>query len=260
MVRTLDRHDTVRRLETALYASGPPPGEGTIMCQDGWLMFTEPKAPTHVRNAVVRSVLDDRAVDQRITETVAHYRRIGSPFRWVITPSSRPQNLGDRLLARGFHHLETRVGMTISPTRVAAPQRDDIEVVVVGERALPEWLRVAREGWDLQPHTLERFRRVMRQDFRGANVAHLLARVGGEAVGCASFRLIDDFAHLFGATTLPTHRRQGIYRELLRTRLAWLRRLGIQVVTSHNLSTTSAPICRQLGFKSACEFEVFVYE
>ena len=150
--------------------------------------------------------------------------------------------------------------MTISPTKVAAPQREDIEIVVVGERALPEWLRVARAGWELQPPTLERFQRVMRLDFRGASVAHLLARVEGQAVGCASFRLIEDFAHLFGATTLPTHRRRGIYRELLRTRLEWLRRLGIEVVTSHNLSATSAPICAQLGFMPACEFEVLVYE
>ncbi len=247
----------IRRLELALYESGPPPSEGTVVCQDGWLMFTEPAAPTYYRNGVVRSVLRENEVEERIAETISHFRRVGTSFRWVITPSSRPRNLPRRLRACGFEHLETLVGMVADPADFAAPSRSEIHIEPVRSATLPDWLEVARDAWGMPPPALERFSRTMKLDLDGTRVTHMIARADGKPVGVASFALVDDYAHFSGGAVVPEHRGNGVYTELVRARMEWLRRLDIRVVTSHNLSTTSAPICERLGFEAVCEFEVY---
>ena len=249
----------IHRLELALYESGPPPSEGTVACQDGWLMFTEPGAPTHYRNGVVRSVLHEDEVEQRIADTIAHFRHVGTPFRWVITPSTRPGNLASQLRACGFQHLETLVGMVADPTGFEPPTQSAICVEPVELAALDDWLVVARDAWGMPPPALERFSRTVRLDLDGERVTHMLARVDGKPVGAASLTLVDDYAHFSGGAVVPEHRGRGVYTELVRARMERLRQLGIRIVTSHNLSTTSAPICERLGFEAICEFEVLVH-
>jgi hypothetical protein len=39
--------------------------------------------------------------------------------------------------------------------------------------------------------------------------------------------------------------------------MRFLRERGVPLVTNHCVSTTSAPICKKLGFRKVCVFEVY---
>ena len=88
---------------------------------------------------------------------------------------------------------------------------------------------------------------------------YFVATLDGEPAGTASLLLLDGFAHLNGAAVIASMRRRGVYRALIDARMAFLRERNVPFVTNHCISTTSAPICRKIGFEKTCEFRVFRY-
>ena len=75
-----------------------------------------------------------------------------------------------------------------------------------------------------------------------------------EPIGAAS--TIDDpnspTIILGGSAVLEAHRRKGAYKALLAHRLADARAEGIEAVVIQAVRSTSAPICRTLGFEEVC--------
>jgi GNAT superfamily N-acetyltransferase len=78
-----------------------------------------------------------------------------------------------------------------------------------------------------------------------------LAYLAGEPVSWAFLVYIPDrpIALLGGAGTLPEHRGKGIYTSLVARRLADARADGIEAAVLQAVQSTSAPICRKLGFR-----------
>ncbi len=251
----------VAKLEQALcYLEDP--GDGFEEFQsETWVQYTEPNAPTHFRNGVLRSVLQPDELQERIAATIAHYDALSLPFRWMVTPSTRPLNTLDVLMANGFTHHETLEGQVADPANFPAPPEDDVEVVEVDEDLIEDWIEVNRLGFGLPEQAVPRFRQSMTRRLSEDPRCHctLLARVDGKPAAVGSYVLRDDFAHFSGAATVKAFRRRGLYRRLILERMARLRAAGISLVTNHCVSTTSAPICKRVGFEHVCDFEVLIH-
>jgi GNAT superfamily N-acetyltransferase len=90
-------------------------------------------------------------------------------------------------------------------------------------------------------------------------VVSLVARRGGELVGCGAMEVSGRIAALFGATVIPSARRLGIQGALLAARLQLARAHGCQVATigSDPESPTERNV-RRLGFQVAYTLSTMV--
>ncbi len=77
---------------------------------------------------------------------------------------------------------------------------------------------------------------------------HYIARLDGEPAGTASMSLFPESVHFSGGAVPEAHRGKGVYKALILDRMKVLREMGRDLVTVAAVSTTSAPICRRLGF------------
>ena len=69
----------------------------------------------------------------------------------------------------------------------------------------------------------------------------------------------DPMVILAGAAVLEEHRGRGIYRSLVRRRLEDVRGEGIEAAVIQAVRSTSAPICRSLGFDEVCSQELYAW-
>lgn len=248
----------VRKLERALYATADRPGTGEVTLRDDWVQVTTASAPTAYRNRVLRSILSEADAPARIEATIEHYRARSLPFAWVLTPSSRPETLRRHLLDSGFEPQEVLEALVAEPEAFAPPSAARIEVVPVDAGLKEAALACQAAAWGAPPPAQARFRQEVELDLaqpdRGAR--YFLAYLDGRPAGTGSYLHLDGFAHFSGSAVLPACRRQGVYRELILARMADLRAQGVPLATNHCVSTTSAPICRDLGFRKVGAFEV----
>jgi len=138
-----------------------------------------------------------------VRDTVAYFAERSLPFRWMVTPSTRPADTTEVLLANGFEHAETLIGMAADPEAFPPPAREDIEVVEVrsdDERAVEAWLAVCTDAWGLAPDAVDRFRASLER--RTARDDHAyLARIDGRPAATAALSFVEDFGHFDGAST-----------------------------------------------------------
>ena len=246
-------------VERALVEGADRGGAGALEEGDGWARLTTAAASSEFRNAVLRSRLEPEEADARIEETIAHFDALGTPFRWFVTPSTRPRDMGERLLRRGFRLAPVIAAMTARPGDFPRPDAPDMDVVDVGPAEADAWVDTLRRGWDMPPPAVARFRAEIEGGLaaRPRRSFYFLARWRGEPAAEGSLTLFDGYAHFDGSTTVPAYRRRGLYRALILARMAFLRTRGVGLVTNHCRADTSAPICARLGFEKACEFRAY---
>lgn len=115
-----------------------------------------------------------------------------------------------------------------------ATSRSTIGIDEVGDdEALSLWQQTAADGFGYTTSA----QRATSDMFAAASYAtegtHLyLARIDGRPVGVASLTVRDLVANLWGMTTLPSARRQGVQSELIRHRLAVAMNAGCDVAVS----------------------------
>lgn len=238
-------------IERALYARYLPEGEPPTLVK-----LLTPGVPTVIKNSVVYTRLAEGEADAAIAATIADYVRHRLPFRWVVTPSSRPADLRERLLARGLRHAETTVGMLAAPNLELAPS-PGVQILPLTADRFEDWLRVQAEGWGVPPPGIA-YLRTRQAELLGGRDTLTVAYLDGEPAGSACVQHHEEFAHLAGGAVRREARGRGVYRAMVAERLATLHERGVEVVTVHCLKTTSFPICLRLGMQPVCELDYYV--
>ena len=223
--------------------------------RDGWREVST-LGGDDVRNGVIRAVLGADEADDVIDATIDRYAARGSPFRWHVGPSSRPTDLADRLLRRGFLHIDTLAGMCIDTRRDLAPDPR----IVVRELSASEdeaFVDVILSTYDAPASVRERLLAEIRNSRGGGKQRHYVARLEGQIVGATSYALLRSGGFLQGAAVVEASRGRGVYRQMIRARLAALRSEGCELAVVTARRSTSAPICARLGFEELCAIEVY---
>jgi GNAT superfamily N-acetyltransferase len=249
----------IERIEHAMYATANRLGGGSLTWTDDWVQLTTPDAMTDYRNLVYRSILPDQDVDARIEEMIRFHEELGVAFRWWVTPSTRPVDMGRRLEAHGFVQVDDVEGMVADAASFPEPASADITVEKVGMDTAEAWLDATCRGWDTPPAARERFRMEVERELCNPDTRchYFLARWRGEPAGSGGLTYVDDFAHFSGSVVIKEFRRRGVYGELILERMRHVREAGLRVVTNTCVKTTSAPICAARGFRGVCEMQVF---
>ena len=103
-------------------------------------------------NGVHRATLRDDTADARIAEAEAHFSARRAPLGWLTGPLSRPADLAERLIARGYRHAIRIPGMAADlaalPEQIATPP--GLAIVTVGDRATLElWSQAEALGFEV---------------------------------------------------------------------------------------------------------------
>lgn len=244
------------------------PGSELIV-REGWAQLVSPLGKASAMNAVYRSILSDDEADRMIDETFAFYRQLQVPFRWVVTPSSRPRDLAGRLIARGMKLLYEASAMFVrSQDAVGLSQDGGIEIRELGLSEIDLYIDTFMTCWGLPGELRNEIYLGVRHALEDSNRQFRPFAAFGEpnevgvrrAIGTAALILLDDGAYLAAGTVHPEFRGQGVYRALLAARARLALELGREHLYIHAKVATAAPICSRLGFETVYTHQVYVLE
>ncbi|MFK3676604.1 GNAT family N-acetyltransferase [Microbacterium sp. NPDC090218] len=203
-----------------------------------------------VRASQVSSSLDDASVLDHAIERTRAWGETQLTF-WT-NPSDAP-DLEDELRRRGAEHIDT--------VAVLARTIDDLDVEVPGNAAaeIVRTLEQVREVdainvpvWGQEPLD-EAGLRVERDEvvagLAAGDQVRVLGRLDGRAVSTGGCTIVEGFARLWGAATLPEARGRGAYRAVLAARLHAGAERGATTALVKGRVATSAPILKRVGFR-----------
>ena len=208
-----------------------------------------PSVPFPHANAVYRFV------DEDLDRVLAAFGEL--PFRFLVGPSARPTDLAERLVARGLA-LTSELAAMWAPTSTAIAAPADVVVEPLRADTLDDYCTTSIAGWSMSEAQGEALRRSVERYFRLDTYRGFLARVDGIPAGAGLVRLYDDVGYLQGSSVHPAWRGRGVYRALVARRMTVLREAGAALGLIHARTTTSAPICARLGFRT--EFQSRSYD
>lgn len=228
-----------------------------------WLASGRPFASfNHVQAIAIAG--SRRAIDERIGQVHANLEANGSlPATWWVGPSTRPADLGRRLVGRGFVEAEPEFGMAIdiAAARRGDPVGADVSVAQVAGRAdLDEWLSVMAGAYDWSGGGAA----TAWAELYGAVVddvdppwRHLLVRQSGRAVACSSIFFAEGLAFVTNIGTLPDARGRGLGTVATRAALDAARHAG-HVRASLAASLMGRGLYSRLGFVEECRLDRFI--
>ena len=207
-------------------------------------------------NRVLGVHLAESEADERVEAVLSIYRSLNAGCQWFLGPSTRPANLGERLLRRGLIRRGDWAGMAADLTLPAAsvPAAPGVEVVEVADTAsLRLWARVACRGFGMPEAAWQAFEDVvvMRGIGPGLPWRHFLAYHEGTPASTASLYGENGLCGLYYISTVPEARRRGCARAATLAAMHAAREMGYQVATLQ-ATPAGAQVYSQIGFERFC--------
>jgi GNAT superfamily N-acetyltransferase len=202
-------------------------------------------------NCAVAIDLDPATADDRIADVRDWFVERGVPWRWLVGPTSRPHDLGQRLIRAGFELVSKGAGMALDLTRFepeAPPAGVEIETVDdLG--GLDDWEGLQRRALALDDVRARAWRDAHdRALSAGLPMRVWIARLDGVAVAASGLFVAAGVAGIYNVATVPEARGRGIGRAVT------IAALAEGVARGHRTAVLGAsemgyPVYRRLGFR-----------
>lgn len=216
-----------------------------------------------VANLVGCADLADAQAEATIHAVRERFAAASKSFGWITSPSSRPRDLPQRLIAAGLVKADELAGMVL--TDLAAPIRANPEVEVrtatfeEQRQAIPMTATAYGMPLDVADWFTEALIRAP-EPFRFEMYhAFLPGHKGPVAFGNLVFVPGTSIVLLGGAATVSDLRGRGIYTSLVARRLADARAAGADVAVIQAVRGTSAPVCARLGFREILPLDFYAW-
>lgn len=202
-------------------------------------------------NGIYRSIFNSDRVTERIEQAIADFGKYSIPFRWVITGTSRPTDLANHLERFNFKKDHEALGLAATASQLLKLGTPKAQIMALDEAHIDEWVDAAVNGWG----NPESFRQSLRTDVLTALrheqgvLRYFSAFINGTLVGTGALRLCKKSAHLIGSSVRPEFRGRGVYQALVIKRAEMARNHGLELITTHGMVNTSAPILSKMGFQ-----------
>ena len=238
------------------------------ICDDETITWVASGIPIAEYNAVTRlnlpSGTPQATLDATITAAISAFRMRGQSFIWWIGPTTRPTDLGLRLLAHVLTHLEEAPGMAVDldalPTHVATP--DGLTIAPVDDEvALEAWVRTAGAGYG-EPEDVLQARLAVHTSLGFAPnlpLRRYLAWLDGQPVAMSTYFLAAGVVGVYEVATIPAARRQGVGAAITLAPLLAARELGFRVGVLES-SSMGVGVYTSLGFHTCCSFDLYGWE
>lgn len=226
-----------------------------LTVEDDWVQLTTPGSKYAHHNVVMRARLAPSDIDARIAAVKREYAALGVAFRWVVGPSSEPDDQSERLVAAGIPVVAPAFGMVMEVPEKRPSPGPGIELRPATLEDVEAFGDVTARGWggpaDIGRAMGELAQRALTME--DPNVAFLLGYLDGELVGAANLRLLPYAGYLQGASVTPEARGHGLYRAMTWHRLGMIADRGLQQAVIWANVDTSAQIAQRMGFRQVCD-------
>lgn len=200
---------------------------------------------------LIYSRLTAENADTVIRQQVDHFAGLGYAFEWKLYDHDTPADLKARLLAYGFEEGEPEALLVLeienAPASLFQPTTDDIRRITTME-GIDDVMAVQNTVWGQDFSFLEqRLRREVATHSEHTSI--YVAYVEDKPV-CSAwvyFSINSQFASIWGGSTLPAYRNQGIYSAILGVRVREAQRRGYRFLYI-DASPMSRPIVEKHGF------------
>jgi N-acetylglutamate synthase-like GNAT family acetyltransferase len=167
-----------------------------------------------------------RAEFDRIEE---FFERRDAPTFHEVSSFAPPETLA-LLSARGYSPIEASTVLVRPTSATPLIEASEIAVRTIEPSETAQWSRVAADAWGSESPELRDFiEEIGGVVARAHGVTCFIAEREGAPIATAALNVQSGVALLAGAATIPSARRQGAQRELLRSRLAFAAAHGIEL-------------------------------
>lgn len=218
------------------------------LLDDGRIFGVLTNVPINFFSGIAMSVLSEDEV-----KTVLDTLR-GRPFRWWISPSTRPLNLASILAGHGLRHTYDAAGMMVDLAVVDfdAPLPRGLTIRRVTN--LDDWARVFMAGFE-RPASEEG---VWPDAYAQCDDvwAHFVGYLDGAPVATTSLLLCGDLAGVYHVVTLPAARGRGVGRAITVAALEYAKNMGA-THAALQASEMGFSVYRAIGFVTYCELTLY---
>jgi GNAT superfamily N-acetyltransferase len=180
-----------------------------------------------------------------VPHVIEQLRANGRPFRWWISPSTKPADLDAVLIEHGMRHLFDSTGMSadLRTLRASVATPDDFTIRVVD--TLEQWLHVFLTGFQ-RPAEEEAI-------WRGAYAqcddswTHLVGFLGETPIATTSLLLRGELAGVYHVVTLPAFRGRGSGAAMTLAAMQYARDAGA-ITAALQSSAMGFSVYRSVGF------------
>ncbi len=219
--------------------------------------------PFELFNGVARAQLAAQEMDAQIAAALQPFRERGHPMFWWVGPSTRPADLGARLLEHGLVDDGAMPGMAIALSELRqthdAPSGLTIEQVSSPQQ-IEDFTVALRAGYGVPEVMQQPLVELGKRQLAHPDGAwqYFVGRLDGEPVSASQLFLHAGVAGVYAVATAPSARRQGIGEALTRAALLAGRARGYHVGTLQ-ASTMGQPIYERQGFHSLTSFHLYLW-
>ena len=257
------RDEIVRLVEENLWATWSNFGRapGCSLHDEGDLVWFETPIPVHPYNTILKFQVEED-VDQRIDALLGHLTARGVPVLWILHPSSRPDDLEERLRARQLQEFEVTPGMARRledlPEAPPVPEgveirevRDDADLEVLSEFAAWRW--GVPEAYRAHLHGI-----VTRFQFGQPDSKTRMWMAYKDGTPVSKIALYDGpgSAGIYAVATKPEARGLGIASVLMVVAMRAAKEMGHEVVVLDS-SPKAEKLYKRLGFVTVTAFRLF---
>ncbi|MHB0876437.1 MAG: GNAT family N-acetyltransferase [Anaerolineae bacterium] len=178
-------------------------------------------------NQVLRTQFAEESAERRIDDTIAEIARHADHIDWLVFPSCRPADLGQRLQARGMPGTPGGTWMLadlpLPSGPVAALAGFHVERVT-DDALLRAWVQISSEGFQADVSVF--YDAYARHGFGSEAISlHYVGYLGDKPVTSSTLLLAGGIAGIFDVSTPPALRRQGLGAAITSATVheAWLR-------------------------------------
>lgn len=217
---------------------------------------------TPYTNLVGVDETQEEITDETIEKVIDEFKNRDQMFGWLIGPRT-PPDLPERLVAKGFSLMEEFAGLARTDLAPLDRHADGITIREADSEDEQLFASLLSAAFGLPPEMVEFLSRILYFAKTEIHCRNYFAYRKGvdEPIGVAS--TIDDpnapIIILGGSAVLEPHRGHGAYKALVARRLADAKADGIEAVVIQAVRSTSAPICRNLGFEEVCAQSLYAW-
>jgi GNAT superfamily N-acetyltransferase len=259
----MDQTTLIDAIESGLYALPEVPGKLTSVSVPG-IRGRITTSSNLFANLVGACGLTPERSEDSIRRTHELFRSQNKEYGWIVGSNPSPPDLTGRLRRDGMTKEWELAGMILTDLDTAIPVIPTVRIRQITRADLDLASRVLSPALEI-PEDAARIINDAELRSQEAGLGHVyLAYLEGvpEPVAFASSIYLEksSIVVLFCAATLEAYRGRGIYKSLIARRLADARRDGMQAAVVQAVRTSSAPICRKLGFREISSLDWYVWK
>jgi hypothetical protein len=219
--------------------------------------------PYALFNSIGDATLEPGQVEEAIQFIIADVRKRRIPVQWWIGPSSRPADLEKHLVVNGFKLHDDDPGMAVELEKLDEGLRrvPGLSIQIARDKtAWYQWGRAMLAGFEIPPaaeFVVQAWVDLLTLADRNIISAYT-GLLDGQPVATSVLALVGGAAGIYGVSTLPVARRNGIGSWMTLQPLLDARAEG-QKVGVLQASQMGAGVYRSLGFQEYCHIRSYQF-